>query len=202
MVSTSSGRSSQLSGTTFVALVVLGEAGLLLLGWGLGRWLRVSPAGRLDAGVGSMVWGILAAVPLLLALGWMLNTTFPPIRGLVRLVEEQIGPLLAGCTTADLLVMAAAAAVCEEVLFRGVIQVGLNRVIHPVLSLVIASAAFGLVHCASKAYAVLAGLMGMYLGAVFLLQGSLTAPIVAHGVYDFVALTRLARRAGATSGEA
>jgi hypothetical protein len=62
------------------------------------------------------------------------------------------------------------------------------------VALVVASAAFGLAHFITPAYAILAGLAGLYLGGLFLLQGSLTAPIVAHAVYDLVALNYVARR--------
>jgi membrane protease YdiL (CAAX protease family) len=53
---------------------------------------------------------------------------------------------------------------------------------------------FGAMHWLTLSYAVLAGLVGMYLGAVFLLSGNLLVPIVAHGLYDVVALSILARR--------
>jgi hypothetical protein len=36
---------------------------------------------------------------------------------------------------------------------------------------------------------VLAAIVGIYLGAIWLLTGNLLVPIVAHAVYDFVALT-------------
>ena len=62
------------------------------------------------------------------------------------------------------------------------------------LALIAAGTAFGLVHFASRAYAAVAGVMGVYLGALFLLQGSLLAPIVTHTLYDFVALLYVARR--------
>jgi membrane protease YdiL (CAAX protease family) len=86
--------------------------------------------------------------------------------------------------------------VAEEVLFRGVVQVGLAEVFSEPLALVSTSAIFGLAHFASPAYALLAGLVGLYLGALFLLQGSLLVPILAHALYDFVALLALDFRYG------
>jgi membrane protease YdiL (CAAX protease family) len=47
---------------------------------------------------------------------------------------------------------------------------------------------------------VLAALIGAYLGFVFLLSGNLLVPIIAHAVYDVVALFVLARRAPAAPG--
>lgn len=144
----------------------------------------------------AFLWGVAASLPLGLGLAWMLTTSWFPIRRLVALVTEQIGPAVAGCSVAELALMALAAGVSEEVLFRGVVQTGLARAVPVWLALMAASAAFGLVHFASRAYAAVAGIMGVYLGTLFLVQGSLLAPIVTHTLYDFVALVYLARRPG------
>lgn len=73
-------------------------------------------------------------------------------------------------------------------LFRGFVQGGLTRLLGPVLAVSIASRLFGLVHWVNAAYAVLAGLIGVYLGVEWLLSGNLLAPILTHGIYDFLAL--------------
>lgn len=124
----------------------------------------------------------------------MLSSGWAPIRGLVQLVVEQIGPWLVRCSALELAALAAMAGISEEILFRGTIQVGVGRVVGDGWALLAASTAFGLIHYASRAYAVVALVMGLYLGALFLLQGNLLAPIITHGLYDFVALLRLSRR--------
>jgi membrane protease YdiL (CAAX protease family) len=53
---------------------------------------------------------------------------------------------------------------------------------------------FGLCHWLSASYGVLALIVGMYLGGLFLISGSLIPPMIAHGLYDFVALIYLVRR--------
>jgi uncharacterized protein len=126
----------------------------------------------------------------------MLTTSWPPIRRLVALVSRQIGPAIAACSAAQLALLALAAGVSEEVLFRGVVQAGLTRMVSAWPALIAASVAFGLVHFASRAYAAVAGIIGLYLGALYHWQGSLLAPIVTHTLYDFVALLCVARRAG------
>jgi membrane protease YdiL (CAAX protease family) len=93
----------------------------------------------------------------------------------------------------ELALLAVLAGFAEEIFFRGVVQVGLARVLPEGGALVVASAAFGLAHFITPTYALLAGLAGLYLGGLFLLQGSLTAPIVAHAVYDVVALNYVVR---------
>ena len=52
---------------------------------------------------------------------------------------------------------------------------------------------FGALHAVNAAYAVLAAVMGVYLGWLFLATGNLAVPIVTHGLYDFMALMYLLR---------
>ncbi len=171
-----------------------GEAALLLLAWALARWLDVSVFEHFRPSSASLLVGVLATIPLLLALAWMLGSSSPPIRRLVALVVEQMGPFLASCTVLELGILAAVAGFCEEALFRGVVQVGMGRWVSEGWALLAASVAFGAVHFATPTYALFAGIMGLYLGLVFLAQQSLLAPIVAHGLYDFVALIYVSRR--------
>lgn len=132
--------------------------------------------------------------PLLLGLRWTLSTSSRSVRRLVELVQDQLGPLLASRSSAELALLATLAGAAEETLFRGVMQAGLARSLPEGLALVLASAAFGLAHFVTKTYALLAGLAGMYLGALYWLQGNLLVPIAAHALYDFIALTYLVRR--------
>jgi membrane protease YdiL (CAAX protease family) len=50
------------------------------------------------------------------------------------------------------------------------------------------SVLFGIMHWISRAYAVFATILGFYLGWLWIASGNLLVPIVAHGLYDFVAL--------------
>jgi membrane protease YdiL (CAAX protease family) len=167
--------------------------GLLVLAWAAGRWLGISPLEQLHPVPASFGVGIAATAPLLLGLRWTLTTGWKPLRRLVALVVRQLGPLLAPRSPVELVLLAALAGFAEEILFRGVVQIGLARALPESGALVVASAAFGLAHFITPTYAVLAGLAGLYLGGLFLLQGSLIAPIVAHTVYDVVALNYVAR---------
>jgi hypothetical protein len=165
-----------------------------VLAWLAGRWLGISPLEQLHPDAAALGVGVLATVPLLLGLRWTLTTGAEPVRRLVALVVEQLGPLLAPRSPIELALLAALAGFAEETLFRGVVQVGLARVLPESGALLVAGAVFGLAHFITPTYAVLAGLAGLYLGGLFLLQGSLTAPIVAHALYDFVALYYVKRQ--------
>src|SRR6185503_17736961 len=86
------------------------------------------------------------------------------------------------------------AGVGEELLFRGAVQSILGNWTTPVIGLMITSLLFGLAHALSKLYFLFAVAVGVFLGWITLKYNDLVAPMVAHGVYDFLALAYLSRR--------
>jgi membrane protease YdiL (CAAX protease family) len=93
----------------------------------------------------------------------------------------------------QLALVALLAGVGVELLFRGVIQSLLIHWTTPAAGLLLASLAFGAAHALSKLYFLLATLIGLCFGWVVLHYHDLVAPMVAHTVYDFVALVYLSR---------
>jgi membrane protease YdiL (CAAX protease family) len=81
----------------------------------------------------------------------------------------------------------------EEWLFRGVLQKLAETSLHPWAALLVVSVLFGLLHCITPAYSVLATLMALYLGWLALVYENLLVVIVNHAFYDFVALVYLLR---------
>ena len=118
----------------------------------------------------------------------MLKASWPPLRKIRYFMETRVRPLFNSWSLWELALISAAAGVCEEALFRGALPGGLSRWMHPVAALLVASAAFGLCHFITRTYAVIAGVLGIYLGGLWLATGSLLAPMITHAVYDFVAL--------------
>jgi membrane protease YdiL (CAAX protease family) len=112
----------------------------------------------------------------------------------VELVEEQVGPRLAGTTPAGVVVLSLLAGVGEEALFRGLIQAGLDRHLPTWAAIATAALLFGMGHWLTRSYALLAALIGGYLGLLFVIADNLLVPIVAHAAYDMVALSVLLRR--------
>ncbi len=161
--------------------VVLG----LVFGLPVPEWVQL---GELEVGL-----GILATLSLfgLLLLLWH----FPvgPLKGLMRYVEGTLQPMFRPCRGKDLLVVAILAGVGEELFFRGLVQGGLARLWGDWAGLVAASVLFGLAHCATREYVLLATLMGLFLGWLVLVTGNLAAAIIAHGGYDYLALLFLVR---------
>jgi uncharacterized protein len=155
--------------------------------------MDLDPFTHLHLSGSGLLWGMVATVPLLLGLAWLQGAGRGRLRALLDLVVEQIGPYLARLSAMDLALLAVVAGSSEEVLFRGVLQIGLTPWFSAAGALMVSSVLFGLVHFASRTYAVLAGAMGLYLGGLFLAQQNLLAPIVTHAVYDFMALLLVAR---------
>ena len=144
------------------------------------------------------VLGAVATLPLLAGLFVMERLPWAPLVRLQQLVETQLVPLFAHMSLWQLLLIALAAGLGEELLFRGWLQASLTDWIGPPLgvglALAVTSVAFGACHWLTPAYGVLALLISVYLGLLFLLTDSILAPIVCHALYDFIALVYLVRR--------
>ena len=177
-------------------VAALAEAGLVLVALALGAWLDAAPFAELHWSWRGLAGGIAATAPPLLGLWWCLRTPFPPIARLVQLVEERLAPLFVGSTALELAVLSAMAGIGEEALFRGVIQPALADHLPSWIAVVLAGLLFGAAHWLSTSYAVLASVVGAYLGWLLLASGNLLVPIVTHAVYDLVALSILVRRSG------
>jgi len=78
----------------------------------------------------------------------------------------------------------------EEIAFRGLMQANLANWsrLSPTSAVAIAAIIFGSLHAMTPLYFFLATVAGAYFGYLFLATGNLVVPIVAHAVYDFVAI--------------
>jgi hypothetical protein len=175
-----------------------GALGLLaiLLGWLLDQPLaatvRLTPH--------ALGLGAAATVPLLAAICLCVWLPLRPIQELVRIVKEILAPLFAGCQWWDLALISVLAGLGEEMLFRGVIQQRLASYFGGEsgtwAALVVTSAVFGLLHAITWTYAILAALIGFYLGWLWVATGNLLVPIATHALYDFLVLVYLVRLQG------
>jgi uncharacterized protein len=172
---------------------VAAEGGLLVGAVGLGAWWNTPPFARFEWTLGGLAAGIAATAPLLVGLAWCLGTGWPPVARLMAVVRERIAPLFAGAPPVALAAVAIMAGVGEEALFRGVLQDALAGPLPVWAALLLSSLLFGAVHWVTSTYAVLAGVVSVYLGALYLVTDNLLAPIVTHALYDLVALWTLTR---------
>jgi membrane protease YdiL (CAAX protease family) len=198
--------SSSADHTTRIALAFEGGLGIAAItaGWLLGH----SPLIGIDlnhdqapAQVVAVGWGLVATGPLLVALFLCDRYPIGPLRQVSAMTAEIIGRMFGGATAAQLALVAIAAGIGEELLFRGLLQSEIARMLGDqagshVIAIAIASLLFGVCHWLNTTYALLAVLAGAYFGVILLLTGNILAPIVAHAAYDFLALVYLIRPAG------
>jgi membrane protease YdiL (CAAX protease family) len=178
--------------------VILGlsfEGGLALLSWLLGWPLGVLPWTTLHwKDPRASAFGVAITVPMLGAFFLLLRSNLPQLLRIRRLFEESFRPFFAAYTVLDLAALSLLAGIGEEMLFRGVLQALFSRWLDSRwLGLAMASLIFGLLHAVTPTYLLLATLAGAYLGLMWLLSGNLLTVIIAHSLYDFVALVYLVR---------
>jgi membrane protease YdiL (CAAX protease family) len=149
--------------------------------------------------------GVAAALPPLGIFWFCLVCPWRPFAEIAKITVETIVPLFRGCGLTQLAIISALAGLGEETLFRGVVQAAAAQAIGGAygvwLGLLAAAILFGLLHLITPTYGVLAGLIGLYLGGLWLATHNLLTPIVAHGTYDFLALLYLVRIRGERRGE-
>jgi membrane protease YdiL (CAAX protease family) len=144
--------------------------------------------------VNAIVRGLLATLPMLVIFWLLVNSEWPMMRQLREQVQWLIDEMFPSRSIAQFAMVAILAGVGEELLFRGALQSILGNWTSPVVGLVLTSLLFGLAHALSKLYFLFAVAVGAFLGWMTLKYNDLVAPMVAHGVYDFLALVYLSRQ--------
>jgi membrane protease YdiL (CAAX protease family) len=173
-------------------LAVLGEGALIVLG---GLWIYAGhlPVRLGDPGV-ALAAGVGTALGLSTAQWWLQHHApdVPPVARLRQLTRTLLVPMFAPLSLPELAAISVLAGLGEEIFFRGAMQ--------PALGWPAATVAFGLAHVTRRSWALAVWALGAGAGlaALAIVTEGLLAPIVAHAVYDFVALVwvqRLARAA-------
>lgn len=185
------------SPTTFAVMAVVVQGGIALAAVVVG-WLLGYPPG--DAVVwhwDAALWGLVAALPLLVLFGTCLWVPWKPLRDVLRLLDQLLAPLIQQHGLLDIALLSALAGLSEEMLFRGVLQRAMAGAdpspLRQWIALGIAAALFGFAHNITRAYALLATLAGAYLGWLWIATGNILVPAIAHALYDFLALVYLVR---------
>jgi len=167
----------------------LGGIGLLiawLAGLSLGSQIHLAWAGLLQ--------GMAATLPMLGLLAILSQSRWPPLVELRRQVDELLGTLFRYRGLGEMALVASVAGLGEELLFRGVLQPLLQQWTSPPVAIVLVGFLFGLAHAMSATYFVLAAMAGIYLGWLAVVCDNLVPPMLAHGLYDFIALWYLRSR--------
>ena len=142
-------------------------------------WLALEPRA-------SHAYSCLLGLGFGLALALSTRAMVPRFRWAQRLHEE-LRPFARDMTMTSIAMLAVLSSLGEELLFRGLLQ--------PWLGIAAQALLFGLLHQirgpSRWVWVVWATLVGLGLGAIFELTGSLIGPLVAHGVVNYLNLSYL-----------
>lgn len=182
-------------------VAVVFELSLGLAAVSIGWLVRVDPLQLLPDTTGQWLqqWiiGVLAAAPLGLGMWALDRSRLAAFQHLRRIVDQLLLPFFQKASLGQLAWVALAAGLGEELFFRGLIQAGLQQGLDAAwgaaAAWLAASVLFGLAHFITPTYALLAAIVGLYLGGLYWWCESLLIPMVTHAVYDFVALVYLLR---------
>lgn len=171
------------------------EGSLILVAIVLGWFADINPFGNLRFSENAVFYGLAGTVPLFVLFVAMQSLQIESVQQVRKLLLETLGPSMQGYGWADLFVLAAIAGISEEVLFRGVIQPWIEISWGMSAGIVFSNILFGLVHAVTPLYAILATLVGVYLGLSldYGIERNLLTPIIIHAVYDFLAFVVIMR---------
>jgi len=157
---------------------------------------------RARLGLGPSALSPLALVLLALgtlALSYSLDGFYrllePPDRGVLFQFESELLGLRGRALALALLTFALVPGIAEELLCRGWAQRGLEARCGPFWAIVLASAFFGALH-GDPVHSLLAAVLGLYLGAIAQLAGSVRASIACHVANNTAAVVGAASALG------
>jgi uncharacterized protein len=193
---------TRISHTRFISLAVAFESSLVLVAWAVGWLFRIDVWSSLHPNLRGTVAGVVGAVPPFVLLLATERFRIPALERIKDLLLETLGPPLLACRWYEVVLLAAVAGIGEEFLFRGAVQPLFERWTAATgfglaAALILSNVIFGWLHAVTPTYAVLATLMGVYFGLLLDAAGgrNLLAPILAHGLYDYLAFLMLIRSA-------
>ena len=148
-----------------------------------------------------VAFGLFATIPMLLSIVLTAMVPWRPLVELRELVQTKLAPFFRGMPSWALFLIAMGAGFGEEWLFRGFGIQGVDWLLpdawSPVVvqwtAILIVALVFGGLHALTPMYFFLTFAMGVYFGYLVLLTESLMPVVVAHGLYDYVALLYIMR---------
>lgn len=189
-----------ISHTRFLSLALVFEGALVAVAFAIGWLFRIDVLHRLQFTAVSAVVGLVGAIPPFALLMTTERFEIPALERIKKLLLETLGPSLRQCRWYEVIALALVAGIGEEFLFRGAVQPLFAKWTAStgwgwVAGLILSNVVFGFLHFITPTYAVLAGLMGVYFGLLLDATGTsnLLAPILAHGLYDYLAFLVLIR---------
>lgn len=171
-------------------LLIAGIASVILL-------LFPQSYAQLNWSLQPSIWliGISGTLPLLLLFWLVQKYHWTAFRSLEQVKEDILLPMLRASTYFDILLYSILAGVCEELLFRGVIQTALSSPLSPIGAILLSNLLFGLVHPLGWVYILAVAFIGCYLGLLLWWTQSIVVVMLVHGLYDFIVMLSLKREA-------
>ncbi len=165
------------------------EGSLLVIAFIIGWFVGINPFANLFFSEMAIFYGIVGTIPLFVFFMALYQIQIDSFQEVKRALLDTLAPNMVRLHWTDLFILAAIAGITEEVLFRGTIQPWLESSWGMTGGLIASNVIFGLVHAVTPMYAVLAALVGMFLGLSMDYGGdrNLLTPIIIHGLYDFLA---------------
>lgn len=189
-------------GSGFFVIAIF-ELSLIAVAMLIGWWFEFDPRHDMRFGNGNvteglsfqrkLLFGLVATVPLFAALAAIELLSWSPTREIRRFMNQNVVPWITPLAIWQLILLGVTAGICEELLFRGAVQIAAMRWLSVAGAIGLAAAIFGAAHYVTWWYAIVATAAGSYLGWLFFATDSLIPPTVAHAIYDVIALIYLAR---------
>lgn len=179
----------------FLILATSFQGGLVVLAFVIAWLLGINPFEQVRWTTSAVSAGILGTIPMLLIFVVTYRSKNKALRDVRKFLSETLGPTLKDCYWFDLLWVSFLAGYSEELLFRGVIQNSVSARWGWGIGLAVGNILFALAHAITPAYVILAAILGIILGLLFEYSDSrnLLVPVVAHTLYDLIALMVIRR---------
>jgi membrane protease YdiL (CAAX protease family) len=186
---------SLLKFTDFFQAACFFETSLIFVALFLGWIVDINPFKMIFFSTSAFFYGAIGTVPLFLMFLGLEQLQQESIVNIRKFLLKTLGPGLHRYQWTHLLLLASIAGLSEELVFRGVLQPWLESHWGTAIGLLGSNVVFGLVHAVTPLYALLAGIVGLYLGLSMDYSGdrNLLTPIIIHGFYDFLAFMALMR---------
>lgn len=168
--------------------------GFIVIAFGMGWVLGVSPLANLNWNWTDLLIGVLAALPMFLFFLLSVKLPVPALQKIKQFLLDELGPRIVNGSILELFILCIFIGLGEEMLFRGVLQ-SWSTQFGVVFAVLFTNMIFGILHSITRLYVIVASLMGVYLSLLMLLftPQNLLIPITTHTVYDFCCFLMIIR---------
>lgn len=186
---------SPISEQNFFKVACYFEGSLIVVAIVLGWIADIDPFANIIFSETAVFYGVIGTIPLFIFFVALYQIQIDAFQQIKHTLLETLAPSMYRYHWTDLFILGAIAGITEEILFRGVVQPWLEATWGMTSGLIASSIIFGLVHAVTPLYALLATLVGIYLGLSMDYGGqrNLLNPIIIHGLYDFLAFLVIVR---------